>query len=180
MRQFSCTLCSLSSFLHRACFDSFSRFFLHFLLAVFAISLCSKLRIDLFGIPYTPYPYVVTLIGFLCSRSVIISAFPFALLHVVINPFFPTSSNGITIGYFAGFLLSAIFINRFKNRINSYIILTFAPLITLFFGVTYIAFAFASIKYALMVGLLPFVLTDIMQSFFAFYTIKAFNRLKRN
>ena len=35
----------------------------------------------------------------------IIAAFPFALSHVVINPFFPTSLNGITLGYFAVWIL---------------------------------------------------------------------------
>jgi biotin transport system substrate-specific component len=69
-----------------------------------------------------------------------------------------------TFGYKFSFILSGLFINYYKNKINNQALLfMLASVIIFIFGVSYLGFYIDDMRKAVYVGFLPFIIPDIIK-----------------
>jgi biotin transport system substrate-specific component len=142
-------------------------------------SLGAFVRIPL---PFTPVPitlqtFFVLLSGaFLGNNLGALSQISYIFLGVLGLPIFTGAGSGLsylvgpTAGYILGFVLSNLFINRFKKACKQKIFLVFtlfcgADLIILFSGIIWLKFIFGySLAKLFLIGFIPFIPGDFLKA----------------
>ena len=138
--------------------------------ALLLLIVCSKIKLYFFEVPYTMQTVAVMLIGYLFSKSIILSVFAsYFSLGLFGLPVFADNMVGLlifspTFGYLIGFVLSAFFINSYKDSIpQKFLLFTLAHLIILISGVAVLSILIGDMYHAVKVGFLPFIISDLVK-----------------
>jgi biotin transport system substrate-specific component len=136
------------------------------LLSIVFLTICSKIKVPLYPVPVTLQTFAVYLLGSLLSpRESFFAVSTWISLGVLGLPVFSSPFGGIfppTIGYLGGMLCAAPLIGILINKNISPITACFsACFIIHLFGC--LGLSFIGIKNVFMIGILPFIVPDILK-----------------
>ncbi len=142
--------------------------FLTYFLSFAFLTLCAntKLYLPLSPVPITMHTFAVATLGMLLPLRVSLPCFIVYLVEGLIgSPIFGVSLlfGGPSFGYLIGMIVSLVFLNRVrKTSCPTLLAVLSSSLIIWFFGVLHLQF-FTGIKTALLVGVVPFIIGDLLK-----------------
>lgn len=139
-----------------------SEYLLRFFLALILLLVCSQARLYIWEVPFTMQTFAVLLIGYFFDKKTIVLSILLSSTVFDTNLFKPALFL-CTIGYKAGFILAGLFIGHFKYKLGNLLLFSLGASIILISGVSYLAFYMDSLPNAARIGLLPFVIPEIVK-----------------